>query len=121
MKFTMAHSSIAVKDVERSVEFYKKAVGLKVKSVKDLPHINLTYMVDEEESGYELEITLKKDHEGNYNLGENPVHLAFWVDNYKEALAMHQEMGCVLRVVEPAGIHFIQDPDGYVTEIMPNP
>ena len=42
MKFTMAHSSIAVKDVERSVEFYKKAVGLKVKSVKDLPHINLT-------------------------------------------------------------------------------
>ena len=85
MKFTMAHSSIAVKDVERSVEFYKKAVGLKVKSVKDLPHINLTYMVDEEESGYELEITLKKDHEGNYkvtlstyNIGETEVTRMLW-------------------------------------------
>jgi lactoylglutathione lyase len=119
MKFTMAHSSIAVKDVERSVEFYKKALGLKVKGNKDLPHIKLTYLVDGEDSGYELEITLRKDHEGEYNLGENPVHLAFWVDNYKEALAMHQAMGCVLRVVEPAGIYFIQDPDGYVTEIMP--
>ena len=64
MKFIMAHSSIAVKDVERSVEFYKKAVGLKVKSVKDLPHINLTYMVDEEESGYELEINLKRTMRG---------------------------------------------------------
>ena len=29
MKFTMAHSSIAVKDVERSVEFYKKAVRMR--------------------------------------------------------------------------------------------
>lgn len=119
MKFTMAHTSIAVEDVERSVEFYKKALGLKVKYVKDLPHINLTYMVDEDESGYELELTLRKGHDGMYNLGDNPVHLAFYVEDYAGALQRHQEMGCIQRIVEPAGIHFITDPDGYSIEIMP--
>ena len=118
MHFTMAHTSLAVEDLERSRAFYEKALRLRFKGKKDLPHLTLIYMVDEENGAYELELALRKGHEGGYTLEDNPVHLAFYVNDYAASLQLHQELGCVKRIVESAGIYFISDPDGYEIEIM---
>ena len=40
-------------------------------------------------------------------------------DDYENALKMHKEMGCVCFENKEMGIYFINDPDGYWTEIIP--
>ena len=54
-----------------------------------------------------------------YDLGENEFHLAFTVDDYAAAHALHKEMGCICFENEAMGIYFIADPDGYWLEIVP--
>ena len=44
--------------------------------------------------------------------------LAFTVDDYAAAHALHKEMGCICFENEAMGIYFIADPDGYWLEIV---
>ena len=55
----------------------------------------------------------------SYDLGDNEIHLAFTVDDMDAALAHHKEMNCVCFENESMGIYFIEDPDGYWLEIVP--
>ena len=59
------------------------------------------------------------DHDGPYQLGENPTHLAFRTDDIALAKARHQEMGCFHHELPAFGVYFIADPDGCLSEIMP--
>ena len=46
-------------------------------------------------------------------------HLAFTVDDYDAAHAKHKEMGCICYENPGMGIYFINDPDGYWLEVLP--
>ena len=120
MKFTMIHENYNVADLQRSLAFYEKALGLTEKRRKTAPDGSFIIVyVGNEESDFELELTWLKDHPQNYDLGECEFHLAFRTDNFEAAHKKHEEMGCICFENHAMGIYFIQDPDGYWLEIVP--
>ena len=120
MKFTMIHENYNVADLQRSLAFYEKALGLTEKRRKTAQDGSFIIVyVGNEESDFELELTWLKDHPQNYNLGECEFHLAFRTDDFEAAHKKHEEMGCICFENHAVGIYFIQDPDGYWLEIVP--
>jgi lactoylglutathione lyase len=120
MKFTFAHNNINVLDLEKSVEFYKKALGLtEVRRKEAADGSFILVFLGDGETNHNLELTWLKDWDRPYDLGDNEFHLAFTVDDYDAAHALHSEMGCICYENPGMGIYFIEDPDGYWLEIVP--
>ena len=120
MKFTIAHNNINVLDLEKSLQFYEQALGLK-EIRRHVPQDNsfiIVYLSDGQTS-HELELTWLRDRTEAYNLGDNEFHLAFRVDDFAAAHQKHQEMGCICYENPGMGIYFIADPDNYWLEIVP--
>lgn len=120
MKFKMYHENYNVADLDRSLNFYKEALGLEERrriTAEDGSFI-IAY-VGNDETDFELELTWLKDHPQAYDLGECEFHLAFHTDDYEAAYAKHKEMGCICFENPAMGIYFITDPDGYWLEIVP--
>ena len=121
MKFTFAHNNINVVDLEKSIEFYRKAVGLEVirERTADDGSFKLVFLGDGV-TEHLLELTWLRDlGKDSYDLGDNEIHLAFAVDDMEAAHAYHSEMGYICFENPKMGIYFIIDPDGYWTEIIP--
>ena len=120
MKFRMYHENYNVLDLNRSLEFYEKALGLteqRRKEASDGSYI-IVY-VGNEETDFQLELTWLRDRTEAYDLGDEEFHLAFETDDFEAAHALHSETGCICFENEKMGIYFIQDPDGYWLEIVP--
>lgn len=116
----IVHCNINITNREKSIAFYEKALGMKVmreKTAADGSFV-LTY-VGNEESPFLLELTWLRDHPQPYELGENESHIAFAVKDMDAAHALHAQMGCICFENEKMGIYFIEDPDGYWLEIVP--
>lgn len=120
MKFTFAHNNLNVFNLEKSLSFYKEALGLTVVRKKEASDgsFTLVYLGDET-TPHQLELTWLRDMDRPYELGDNEIHLAFQVDDFDAALAKHKEMGCVCFDNPEMGVYFIEDPDGYWLEIVP--
>lgn len=120
MEFTFAHNNLNVFDLEKSLDFYQKALGLRVKRryEPEDKSFQLVYLTDARDS-YELELTWLADRTEPYDLGDNEIHLAFSVQDFEAAWKLHQEMGCICFENKSMGIYFIEDPDGYWLEIVP--
>lgn len=120
MKFKMIHENYNVLDLEKSLEFYKKALGLteKRRKVAEDNSFIIVY-IGNETTGFELELTWLKDWDRPYNLGDTEFHLAFETEDYQKAYELHKEMGCICFENPSMGIYFISDPDGYWLEIVP--
>ena len=121
MTFTFAHNNFNVRDLDKSLAFYKEALGLVELRRKDASDgsFTLVFMGDSAGSAHSLELTWLRDWERAYNLGDNEFHLAFVVDDFDAAHALHKEMGCICFENEAMGIYFITDPDGYWLEVIP--
>ncbi len=120
MKFKMIHENFNVTDLDRSLAFYEKALGLREVRRKEAPDgAFIICFVANEEADFELELTWLRDHPQKYDLGEEEFHLAFRTDDFDAAHALHDSMGCICFENPAMGIYFIQDPDGYWLEILP--
>jgi lactoylglutathione lyase len=120
MKFVFAHNNLNVLDLEKSLSFYKNALGLvetRRKEASDESFI-LVFLGDDVTS-HKLELTWLRDRHESYDLGDNEIHLAFMVDEFDAAYKLHKEMGCICYENQQMGIYFIEDPDGYWIEIVP--
>lgn len=118
--FTFNHNNINVFDLEKSVAFYKDALGLQeLRRYKEPSGAFELVFLGDNATTHRLELTWLKERTEPYNLGDNEMHLAFTVDNYDEAHAMHAEMGCICYENPTMGLYFIEDPDGYWLEILP--
>ena len=120
MRFRMVHENYNVVDLEKSLAFYEKALGLKEvrrKTPEDGSFI-IVYVANEY-ADFELELTWLRDHPQKYDIGEEEFHLAFKVDDFEAAHKLHEEMGCICFENNSMGIYFIQDPDGYWLEVIP--
>ena len=120
IKARFDHFNINVTDLERSLAFYDRALGLKEISRKqaDDGSFILAYLGDGE-TGFRLELTWLRDRTQPYDLGEEEFHLAFRTDEYDRLHQLHQDMGCICFENPGMGIYFIEDPDGYWIEIVP--
>ena len=86
------HFNFNVLDLDRSIRFYEKA----------------------------LELTWLRDREEPYDLGEGEFHLCMRVPgDYDTVRAYHKQMDCVCYENTDMGLYFINDPDGYWIEILP--
>ena len=119
-KFKMIHENFNITDLDRSLAFYEKALGLQEKRRVRAPDGSFVIcFVGNGESDFELELTWLRDHPQKYDLGEEEFHLAFRVDDFDAAHKLHEEMGCIAFENPSMGIYFITDPDGYWLEIIP--
>lgn len=120
MNFKMVHENYNVYDLEKSLAFYKEALGLTEKRRKVASDGSyIIVFVGNECSDFELELTWLRDWERPYNLGDCEFHLAFRVEEFEEAYKKHKEMDCICYENPKMGIYFIKDPDGYWLEIVP--
>ena len=120
MKFKMVHENYNVSDLDKSLAFYREALGLteiRRKEAEDGSFIIV--FIGNEESDFQMELTWLREHPQAYNLGECEFHLAFRTDDFEAAHRKHEEMGCICFENPKMGIYFITDPDGYWLEIVP--
>jgi len=115
------HFNINVFDLDKSISFYEKALGLKEhhrKEAQDGSFI-LVYLTDDS-TCFLLELTWLRDKKEAYELGDNESHLCFRTEgDYDEVRRFHKEMGCVCFENTDMGLYFINDPDDYWIEILP--
>lgn len=118
MRFVWDHFNYHVTDVNRSVEFYKKTLGMKVirEMGSDDGPVHFV-MMGYEDSPVVLELKWEKDHQGTYELGDRSYHFCVKTEDIEEAIKYYQEMGIIHQQMGDHGC-FIKDPDGYLIEIL---
>jgi len=120
MQFTFAHNNFNVLNLEKSLAFYKEALQLtEVRRHEASDGSFIIVFLGDGQMAHQLELTWLKDRKEPYNLGDNELHLAFKVDDFAAAHALHEKMGCICFENKAMGIYFINDPDDYWIEIIP--
>ena len=120
MKFKMIHENYNVSDLGKSLAFYKEALGLtEVRRNEAADGSYIIVYVANDAADFQLELTWLRDRTQPYDLGEGEFHLAFTVPDMDAAHAKHAAMGCICFENPGMGIYFIEDPDGYWIEIVP--
>lgn len=121
----LIHTMIRVRDLEASLAFYDKALGLKPVHTLDFPEFTLAYLRNSE-NDVELELTLNKERTEPYTHGDGYGHIAVVVDNAEAHHQLATHAGFAPLPIKEfkrgdellARFFFIQDPDGYKIEIL---
>ncbi|MGB7934790.1 MAG: lactoylglutathione lyase [Gammaproteobacteria bacterium] len=122
----LLHTMLRVGDLQRSIDFYTRVLGMKLLRRKEYPdgRFTLAFVGYGEESGNTvIELTYNWDI-NRYDLGSGFGHIAIEVDDVHEAIGeLRSRGGKVIRDAGPmnAGstiIAFIEDPDGYPVELI---
>ena len=116
---------IRVLDLERSINFYKDVLNMKVVKSLDFSDFSLVYLRNCE-ADFEIELTLNKGRTEPYSMGDGYGHIAIVVDDLLEKHQMLEKMGYSPLPIKQftddgkllAKFFFIQDPDGYKIEIL---
>jgi lactoylglutathione lyase len=117
----LSHTSLHVRNLEKSVEFYEKALGFEKQMEMPMPGAKLVFMGDKERSGAQVELTwLEEQGDKPYDIGEEEVvHLGFTTSDFEAVKRKHAEMGVICFDPDYMPPYFIADPDGYWLEIIP--
>ncbi len=120
MKFRMVHNNFNVLDLDRSLKFYAEAFDMhEVRRIAPDDGSFIIVYLEDGTSSHQLELTWLRDRTEPYNLGDEEFHLAFKTDDYENAHALHEKMGCIAYENPEMGIYFVTDPDGYWLEVIP--
>ena len=123
------HTSIRTSNMDKSIDFYTRLLGLKLLSRREIPKNNaeIAFLQDPEGKGARLELTLYKDQkkfiQAEY---EDRVfdHLAFEVKGMEETISQMKKENVTITDepfrLSPQGslIAFIEDPDGILIELI---
>ncbi|EFG1037418.1 lactoylglutathione lyase [Escherichia coli] len=122
----LLHTMLRVGDLQRSIDFYTKVLGMKLLRTSENPEYKYSlafvgYGPETEEAVIELTYNWGVD---KYELGTAYGHTALSVDNAAEACEkIRQNGGNVTREAGPVKggttvIAFVEDPDGYKIELI---
>ena len=124
MEYKFLHSCIRVMDLDKSLNFYKDALGFQETRRKDYPvdEFTLVFLSDSNRN-FELELTYNYDREVPYEIGNGYSHIAVSVDDLESSRERHINMGYEVTELmglpgSPPRYYFITDPDGYEIEII---
>ena len=118
---------IRVRDLDRSIDFYTRLLGMQVLRRKDYPGGKFTLAFvgyGDEADNAVVELTYNWDQKEPYELGTGFGHLAIGVpDIYAACERLEQEGVSIPRPPGPmkhggSVIAFIEDPDGYKIELI---
>jgi len=120
------HTMLRTGNLQRSIDFYTRVLGMKLLRQKDYPQGQFTlaflgYGDESEQSAIELTYNWGVE---QYELGSGYGHIAVEVDDvYQATDRIKQQGGKILRDAGPmnAGstiIAFVEDPDGYPIELI---
>ncbi len=120
------HTMLRVGDLQRSIDFYTKVLGMTLLRTTDRPDQKYTlafvgYGKNPEHAELELTYNYGVD---KYELGSAYGHIAIAVDDVRKTCATVKEQGGnVTREAGPVKggttvIAFVQDPDGYKIELI---
>ena len=120
------HTMLRVGNLERSLEFYTKVLGMRELRRKEYPEGRFTNVFvgyDDESRAAVLELTFNWD-SSKYELGNGYGHVAVEVDDAAAACEETRRRGG--KVTREAGpmkhgttvIAFVEDPDGYKIEFI---
>ncbi|ELB2964942.1 VOC family protein [Vibrio parahaemolyticus] len=121
----MIHTMIRVRDLDRSLQFYRDALELEIKDQYVFDGFSLTYLTNEE-TGFELELTHNHDQIEPYTHGSGYGHLAVSVDDIEQAHKRIKSLGIEAGDIKAfdhqqkhlATFFFVTDPDGYKIEFL---
>ena len=119
------HTMIRVGNLERSLDFYQRVLGMELLRKKDYPdgRFTLAFLGYEGEAGPQIELTWNWDTD-RYDLGNGYGHVALGVDDIHAACdRIRAAGGKVVREPGPMKhgttvIAFVEDPDGYRIELI---
>ncbi|MEE8623036.1 MAG: lactoylglutathione lyase [Alphaproteobacteria bacterium] len=123
----LLHTMIRVRDLDRSIDFYTRLLGMQVLRRKDYPGGKFTLAFvgyGDEADNAVVELTYNWDQKEPYELGTGFGHLAIGVpDIYAACEQLEQEGVSIPRPPGPmkhggSVIAFIEDPDGYKIELI---
>jgi len=124
MKSKFEYVGIRVTDLQKSIDFYTKLLGMKIigrSKVEQTKGENVS--LQSEEGGFILELNhyeKNSPYNTKYTVGESLDHLAFKVDNLDKALKEAQSAGhrTVLEMkANGSRWTYIEDPDGIWIEL----
>ena len=121
------HTMIRVRDLDKSLDFYTRVLGMRLLRKKDFPSGEFTLAFvgygDESDTAV-IELTHNWGQKEPYDLGTGYGHVAIAVpDVYKACDRVREAGGKVTREPGPmkhggSEIAFIEDPDGYKIEFV---
>ena len=123
----LLHTMLRVRDLDASITFYTKLLGMKELRRNEVPGGRYTLAFvgyDDESSASVLELTYNWDQAGPYNQGDAFGHLAVGMPDVYKACADLKAGGA--KITREAGpvkhgttvIAFVEDPDGYKVELV---
>jgi len=123
------HTSIRTSNIEKSIDFYTRLMGLKLLNRREIPQNNaeIAFLQDPEGKGSKLELTLYR----NQKRFEQPEyedrlfdHLAFEIKDMNKTITLLRREKITITdqpfKLSPTGplIAFIEDPDGTLIELI---
>ncbi len=126
-EFRFLHTMIRVFDLEKSLDFYTRLLGMSLLRRSDYPEGRFTLAFvgfGDEGANTVLELTHNWDQAEPYTIGSGFGHLALGVDNIHATCEALSREG--VKILRPPGpmkhgrtvIAFIEDPDGYKIELI---
>lgn len=128
-RYRLLHTMIRVFDLDRSVDFYTRHLGMKLLRRKDFPDGRFTLAFlgyGDEDANTVIELTHNWDQKEPYDLGSAFGHLAVAVPDIYGACERLEAEG--VPIPRPPGpmkfgggqthMAFIEDPDGYRIELI---
>jgi len=124
-----AHTSIRTSDMDRSIDFYTRLMGLKLLSRREIPQndAEIAFLQDPDGRGARLELTFFRKQK-NFVQAEYEErlfdHIAFEIKGMKETLSTMRKNKVTISdepyKLGPTGpvIAFIEDPDGTLIELI---
>ncbi len=121
------HQMMRVKDLDKSVDFYTRILGMKLLRQTEYPDGKFTNTFvgyQPEGEGTSLELTYNWDQDEDYEMGQGWGHLALMVEDVYATCDKLAAEG--VTISRPAGpmkhgtrvIAFIEDPDGHKIELV---
>lgn len=124
MKAKLIYTGIRVKDLDKSIDFYTKLLGMKVTGRTKIEATKgETVGLVSEDGGHLLELNYYvrgSDYDTKYGAGDALDHLAFQVDDLKRAVAEAEKAGypVVLDMkTKTSRWTYIKDPNGIYIEL----
>jgi len=125
-KFRLDHTMFRITDLDKSLDFYVRILGMKILRKNEYPGGRFTNVFighGPENETTTLELTYNWDQSEIYEKGNGYGHLAFSVSDVKQAMKYLESEG--ISIKSPARpmkhgtrmLGFVYDPDGYTIEL----